>query len=192
LRVAQVLFVCTGNLCRSPSAALLLRRRLAEGGTAEVTVSSAGTLDAEVGPPAILVEEGHRFGIDLGPHVARKFDPAMIVEADLVVGLAREHVREVVVAVPDSFPKTFTLREIVRRGLEAGPRGPTEDLAGWLDRLQAGRQRRDLVGDSPSDDIADPIGGTAADYCEMLSEVSALILTLRGLVWPSPETPLLG
>jgi protein-tyrosine phosphatase len=190
-RVAQVLFVCTGNLCRSPSAALLLRRQLGEVGAATVSVSSAGTLEAEVGPPSLLVEEGGRFGIDLGSHVARLVDPAMIEEADLVIGLAREHVREVVVAAPDSFPKSFTLREIARRGQEVGPRGETEDLQAWLARLMAGRQRRDLMGDSPSDDIADPMGGTSADYRQMLDEVSALTLTLRELAWPSRATPLL-
>jgi protein-tyrosine phosphatase len=191
LRVAQVLFVCTGNLCRSPSAALFLHRQLGEVGTAGVTVSSAGTLETEAGPPPLLVEEGYRFGIDLGSHVARKVDPAMIEEADLVVGVAREHVREVVVAVPSSWPSCFTLREIARRGLQAGPRGATEDLESWLARLHEGRQRRELVGDSPIDDIADPMGGTSADYRQMLHEVSALTLTLRELAWPIPETPLL-
>jgi protein-tyrosine phosphatase len=191
LWVARVLFVCTGNLCRSPSAALLLRHQLGEALAAGVTVLSAGTLEAEVGPPALLVEEGDRLGIALESHVPRLVDPRMIEDSDLVVGLTREHVREVVVAVPASFPKTFTLREIARRGLAVGPRGSTEDLAGWLAKLHAGRQRADLLGDSPTDDIADPMGGTAADYRQMLNEVSELTLTLRGLVWPIPETPLL-
>jgi protein-tyrosine phosphatase len=191
LSVARVLFVCTGNLCRSPAAALFLRRQLGEMGTTSVTVSSAGTLEAEVGPPPLLVEEGYRFGIDLGDHVARKVDPGMIEEADLVVGVAREHVREVVLAVPESFPRSFTLREIARRGLDVGSRASTEDLASWLARLCEGRQRPDLVGSSPVDDIADPMGGTAADYRQMLTEVSALTLTLRQLAWAEPETPLL-
>ncbi len=189
-RVAHVLFVCTGNLCRSPSAALLLRRQLGAHETAGVTVSSAGTLEVEAGPPELLVEEGDRFGLDLGSHVARKLAAAMIEEADLVVGLAREHVREVVLAVPPSFQKSFSLREIVRRGLEVGPRAETEDLARWLARLHEGRQRPDLVGDSPSDDIADPMGGTSADYRQMLNEVSALTSTLQGLAWPTPDRPL--
>ena len=191
LPVARVLFVCTGNLCRSPSAALLLHHQLRESGTAGVIASSAGTLEADVSPPPLLVEEGHRFGIDLASHVPRIVDSAMIKEADLVVGVAREHLREVVLAVPDSFPRTFTLREIARRGLDAGPRGPMEDLPSWLARLHEGTQRRDLVGDSPIDDIADPMGGTSADYREMLSEVSALTLTLRQLAWPDAEAPLL-
>ena len=95
----------------------------------------------------------------------------MIMSADLVIGLTREHVREVVVAVPPSFAWTFTLREIVRRGLDAGPRGSSEELGVWLARVLDGRRNVDLVGDSPEDDIIDPLGGTANDYLRMLTEV---------------------
>ena len=59
---------------------------------------SAGTFGADDGPPSALIEEGRAFGIDLGGHVARLVDPGMIETADLVVGLAREHVRETVVS----------------------------------------------------------------------------------------------
>jgi protein-tyrosine phosphatase len=120
--MADVLFVCTGNLCRSPSAALLLRQQLGRAGRAEVEVHSAGTVETDVDPPRPLVEEGRVFGIDLGAHVPCTVNPGMIQAADLVVGLTREHVRETVVAVPSSFQKTFTLREIVCRGLYTGPR----------------------------------------------------------------------
>jgi protein-tyrosine phosphatase len=186
--MADVLFVCTGNLCRSPSAALLLRQQLGDQAGAEVTVHSVGTVGADVGPPSALVKEGHAFGIDLGSHVPRIVDLGMIQAADLVVGLAREHVRETVVAVPTSFPRTFTLREIVRRGLQTGSRGADEDLGAWLARLHDGRRHADLMGASPDDDVMDPMGGTPDDYRRMLTDVAALTLALRNLAWPI-ETP---
>jgi hypothetical protein len=37
------------------------------------------------------------------------------------VGLTRQHVRETVLTVPSSFPRAFTLREIIRRGFHTGP-----------------------------------------------------------------------
>ena len=188
----DVLFVCTGNLCRSPSAALLLRQQLGDAGGAEVTVHSAGTVGADVGPPRPLVEEGRTFGIDLAAHVPRTVDPAMIQAADLVVGLTREHVRETVVAVPSSFPRTFTLREIIRRGLHTGARGAAEDLGAWLARLHDGRLRADLMGESPDDDVIDPMGGTPDDYRRMLTEVAALTRTLRNLAWPIATLPAAG
>jgi len=185
----EVLFVCTGNLCRSPAAALLLRRELADAGRADVTVHSAGTMGSDVGSPLLLVAEGSAFGLDLGAHVPRTVAPDMIETADLVVGLAREHVRETVVAVPTSFPRTFTLREIVRRGLAVGPRQRAEDLGTWLARLHEGRLRADLMGASPDDDVMDPMGGTPDDYRLMLSEVEALTRSLRTLAWPVATPP---
>lgn len=189
--MADVLFVCTGNLCRSPSAALFLRQQLGNAGS-EVTVHSAGTMEVDLGAPRALVLEGRAFGIDLADHVPRIVEPEMIRFADLVVGLAREHLRETVVAVPTSFPKTFTLREIVRRGLDAGPRGTAEGLGAWLARVHDGRLRADLIGESPDDDVIDPMGGTREDYRRMLTDVAALTGTLRSLAWPVAKLPAAG
>jgi protein-tyrosine phosphatase len=187
--MAEVLFVCTGNRCRSPSAALLLRQQLGEADRDDVTVHSAGTVRTDVGPPRPLVQEGRAFGIDLGAHVPRMVDPGMIQAADLVVGLTREHVRRAVLAVPPSFPRTFTLREIVRRGLHTGPRGAAEDLGAWLARLHEGRLRADLMGASPDDGVVDPLGGSRDDYRRSLTELSELTRTLCDLAWPSAKPP---
>lgn len=188
----DVLFVCTGNLCRSPSAALLLREQLRGAGGTEVRVHSAGTVGADVGPPRPLVEEGRAFGIDLAAHVPRTVDPAMIQAADLVVGMTREHLRETVVAVPSSFPRTFTLREITRLGSHTGARGAADDLGAWLVRLHDGRLRVELMGDSLDDDVMDPMGGTPDDYRRMLTDVAALTRTLRNLAWPIATLPAAG
>jgi protein-tyrosine phosphatase len=182
--MANVLFLCTGNLCRSPSAELLLEQQLSQSGTTGVTVHSAGTSGSTFGPPERLVKEGREFGLQLGDHVPRKFDTGMLQGADLVLGMAREHVREAVLADPPSFAKTFTLREIVRRGQEKGQRRTGEALGEWLARLHEGRRHTDLVGDSPLDDIADPMGGSSDDYRRMLEDVSALTQSLHQLAWP--------
>jgi protein-tyrosine phosphatase len=182
--MTDVLFVCTSNLCRSPSAALFLRQQLGDA-RSEVTVHSAGTMAAEVDAPRALLLEGQALGIDLVDHLPRVVDSDMIRAADLVLGLTRRHLRETVTAVPTSFPKTFTLREIVRRGAHTGPRGAAEGLGVWLTRLHDGRRRTDLMGESPDDDIVDPMGGTPDDYRQMLTDVSGLTGTLRNLAWPT-------
>jgi protein-tyrosine phosphatase len=182
--MADVLFLCTGNLCRSPSAALLLEQQLAQSGATDVTVRSAGVQGASFGPPDRLVEEAQSYGLSLGDHVPRKFDSGMIAGADLVIGMSREHVREVVLVDPSSFSKTFTLREIVRRGNEKGQRRTDESLEEWLARLHDGRRHADLIGDSGDDDIVDPMGGSSDDYRRMLKDVSALTNSLRQLAWP--------
>src|SRR6266702_1093532 len=89
--IQHVLFVCTGNICRSPLAASLLERALKERGI-DVTVSSAGT-GAWDGAPAsegaYLV--GLERGLDLSGHRARLLKRELVERADLILTMARHH-----------------------------------------------------------------------------------------------------
>lgn len=116
----RILAVCTGNICRSPLAAQLLRARLAqavpgaEGETIEV--SSAGTmaLDGSAMEP-LAVHEALRLGIhDAAEHRARWLRREQIERADLIIGMAREHRSAVVGSVPRAHRRTFTLVELTR------------------------------------------------------------------------------
>jgi protein arginine phosphatase len=90
--VKQILFVCTGNTCRSPLAEALLRSKLQERGVDGVTVGSAGT-GAWDGAPAsegaYLVALEH--GLDLSGHRARLLTRELATGADLVLTMARHH-----------------------------------------------------------------------------------------------------
>jgi protein-tyrosine-phosphatase len=90
--VKQILFVCTGNTCRSPLAEALLRSKLQERGVDGVTVGSAGT-GAWDGAPAsegaYLVALEH--GLDLSDHRARLLTRELATGADLVLTMARHH-----------------------------------------------------------------------------------------------------
>src|SRR5712691_4180811 len=89
--IQHVLFVCTGNICRSPLAASLLERALKERGL-EVTVTSAGT-GAWDGAPAsegaYLVALEH--GLDLSAHRARLLTRDLVQQADIILTMARHH-----------------------------------------------------------------------------------------------------
>jgi protein-tyrosine-phosphatase len=88
----RILLVCTGNICRSPLAAALLERALAERGTAGLDVSSAGTGawdGAPVSEGAYLV--GLERGLDLSGHRARLLTRELVEQADLVLTMARHH-----------------------------------------------------------------------------------------------------
>jgi protein-tyrosine-phosphatase len=82
----KVLFVCTGNTCRSPFAEAVAR---AEGLDAE----SAG-LDAFVGdePPADAVAVARDLGYDLSSHRARRLTAEMLERPEVVVGMTAAHV----------------------------------------------------------------------------------------------------
>jgi protein-tyrosine-phosphatase len=83
----RILFVCTGNTCRSPFAEAVARR---EG---HVDVESAG-LSAHAGdqPPEDAIVVARELGYDLSAHRARPLTKEMLEHADVVVGMTAAHV----------------------------------------------------------------------------------------------------
>ena len=111
----------------------------------------------------------------------------MVTEADLIVGMARRHVFEVAREQPDAFGRAFTLKELVRRAEAADARAPDESLDAWLSRLHEGRSPGDLWGESPDDDVEDPIGQDYAMYRRTAAEIDSLVERLVDAVWGSPS-----
>jgi protein-tyrosine phosphatase len=185
--VTEILLVCTANICRSPMAQAFLARELAVRGVA-ATVRSAGTAGHAAAPPAEVVSVMAGHGLDVSAHRGRQLTGADLTAADLVLTLAREHLRHAVVAVPEAWPRAFTVREAVRRGREAGGPLPGEPLAAWLGRLHTGRSRMALLGDSPDDDVADPVGGPLRDFAATADGLAGLMAELADLGWhPRPH-----
>ncbi len=192
--VTGILILCTANQCRSVMAAALLSAQLANRDTA-VQVSSAGILGAgQLGagqpPPPAVIDVLAARGLDVAWHHSRVVTPGDLARADLILGMSREHVRHAAVLLPQAWPRAFTLRELARRGQEAGPRGPAEPLSGWLARVAPCRDRRELLGSSPGDDVADPLGGTRDGYEATARLLAELTHELADLCWPyDPGVP---
>ena len=182
--VPEVLLVCTANVCRSVMAQALLSARLAARGGA-VAVASAGLLDGGRPPPPEVVSVMAVRGIDVTGHRSRTVSADDLAAADLILGLAREHVRHAAVLLPEAWPRAFTIRELLRRGRQAGPRAPGEPMGHWLTRAADGRRRAHLVGRSRVDDIADPTGGPLRGYQSTAGQLDQLIRDLVELGWPS-------
>ncbi len=179
----QILFVCSGNMCRSPFAEACLRSWLEEAGV-EATVSSAGFLtDGRPAPPELVAVAGD-LGFDLGDHRSSRLDADRLSEAQLVIVMTRQHLREAVTSAPSIWPRCFTLKELVRRGRVIGPRGPHEPLEAWLARVHEGRTTTELLGADPEDDVEDPMGGSPQDYRNSAVEISRLVGRLSTLMWP--------
>jgi protein-tyrosine phosphatase len=160
-------------------AEVLLRRGLDAAGVA-ASVSSAGVWRADEAASPGSVRAMAARGLDLTGHRSRLVGAEDLVGADLVIGMAREHVREAVVSAPEIFGRAFTLKELVRRGAEAGP--PAGGLAHWLATLAAGRRPVDLLGESADDDIADPIGAPDPVYERTAVEIEGLVTRLVSML----------
>ena len=177
----RVLFVCTGNICRSPAGEFLLRTRVAP--DADVLVSSAGThglVDHPVdGPTDVALRE---LGVDPTGHLARRLDTRMIVESDLVLTASMTHRSVVLQSEPSMMSKAFTLREFAR--LAESAHLPQSQLAG------SGPSRADLVARVASiarmrgqqgpagpaeNDIADPFGASLATARLIVAEIAAAV-----------------
>ncbi len=94
----NILILCTGNICRSPMAEVVLRERL---NAPAVTISSAGT-SALIGEPAELlaIDVAARHGFDLAGHRARQALPPLLIASDLVLVMTQAHLDWVHERVP--------------------------------------------------------------------------------------------
>ncbi|MGI8532232.1 MAG: low molecular weight protein-tyrosine-phosphatase [Geodermatophilaceae bacterium] len=156
----RICFVCLGNICRSPMAAVVLRSMAADEGL-DVDVDSAGTgswhLGSGMNPSAQAVLA--RRGYDSNGHVARQFRPADFAMHDLVVGLDRHNVADLnrLAPSPEEAAKVRLLREF-------DPALPAADGP------DAGAGSRD---------VPDPYGGSDHEFDEALD---LIVAACRGLL----------
>jgi protein-tyrosine phosphatase len=179
----RILVVCTANQCRSPLAAGALSRRAAAE-RLPVEVSSAGVaVMPGVSATAPTVAAARALGFDVTNHVATALEYDLVRGADLVIGLERRHVQEIVVHDPEAFAKTFTLKELVRRGTDVGPRASEQPLREWLSEVHRGRRAQDLLGMSTADDVTDPTGSATVDHDTVADEIDDLARQVLDLLF---------
>jgi protein-tyrosine phosphatase len=181
-----IIVLCTANLCRSPMAAALFARRLSRLGVT-VPVRSAGMIGCGDPPNPKVIAVMASYGIEIASHRSRMASAADLAGASLVLTMARDSLRYAVITEPGAWPRTFTLKEIIRRGEQIGPRRPGEPFADWISRAHAGREHTSLLGDSPEDDVADPAGGPLRAFADTASLLDRLVARLAELGWAHAE-----
>lgn len=178
----SILFLCRANLCRSPSAEVLLDVALdAERVDARVHSAGVQAVVGQVAPPP-FIEAALTRGIDLRDREPVLYTAQMGKEADLVLAMTRDLLRTVVVDTPTMWPRSFTLLELVRRGVSLEPPEPGEPLATWIARVHATRDRAELLGANPIDDVRDPMSSTEEDAATMFEQLETATRRLAKLL----------
>jgi protein-tyrosine phosphatase len=157
----------------------LLRRRLVG---RSVGVDSAGLLPGGAAATDLAVATLAADGLDIAGHRSRQVSPYLLDEADLIIGMTRQHVIELTVMAPDAWPRIFQLVDLVRRAEAVGRRRPDQPLAEWLAAVGEGRTRSGLLAASLNDDIADPVGQSAAVYERTKKQLDDLVSRLAVLL----------
>jgi protein-tyrosine phosphatase len=178
----SILLVCRANLCRSPSAEVMLSRALA-GANVEATVASAGMqVREDQSAPEDFVDLALIRGIDLRGHRPTAFRPELGTSADLVLTMSRDLLRSMVVETPAVWPRAFTLLELVRRGTTVSPPEAGDTLASWVARAHAARDRAELLSLDLVDDLRDPMVEQSESNEEMFGELERATRRLARLL----------
>jgi protein-tyrosine phosphatase len=174
----SILYVCTGNVCRSPMAELLLRAWADP--RADVEVHSAG-LRALVGHE---IDQGSasalgQLGIDPSRHRASQFEPWMAADADLILTAERAHRDQIMTELPTVFKRTFTIKEFVRLAPYVTARDPRRVVT------EANANRAAVaVAKLEDDDLPDPYrqaASAARPIAAQLTEAVRITLDMLGL-----------
>ena len=134
-----VLFVCTGNICRSPMAEGLFRH--VTRGRNEFRVMSAGVGAVEGLPPSEhAVRALRELGIDISKQRSRMLTPEIVDEADYIFGMTHSHVDTILILYPQAAEKTFLLREFDET-LDAYENDICDPIGGSLETYRACRDQ---------------------------------------------------
>ncbi|MDN4472033.1 hypothetical protein [Demequina zhanjiangensis] len=180
--MTSILTVCTGNICRSPAAAIALQGYL--GDIAQLSSAGVAALVDEGLPIAMsLALEEH--GLDGRGHHARMLTPRIVDDSDLIIAMTAEHRRRIVSESPRALKRSFLYMELVaaaRAGAPLPGDTPAERVANIAPAIQAYRPY--LAGqDIP--DVPDPYRRPQ----EVYDEVATMIVAGAGDIaaWVRPE-----
>ena len=107
----KIMFVCTGNTCRSPMAEGALKKLLEKENPGRYEVYSSGTASASGFPATAYAREAAKmWDIDLGEHTSQQLTETLIEDSDLILAMSPEHLETVLEMSPDASEKLFLFK----------------------------------------------------------------------------------
>lgn len=180
VRGLSILFVCEGNVCRSPAAEGLLRHELGRDSLIEARSAGTNALLGTRVPEQLVVLLGE-VGTPIRRHAARQVTVPMIRAAELVLVMTIQQRAELLSMDPSALKKTFRLLEFSRL-LEM--LGTDQPVKGESDRLRsaipwASRHRAGLVNSlDPILDVVDPFGRDERTYEDSVGQITQAVSTI--------------
>lgn len=200
--IVTILVVCTANICRSPMAEGLLRKRLES--APRFVVSSGGFLPGGRAVDPFAARAMAALNIDVDKHRSRQLNPEVLRRASLIITMTSDHVRQAVDMAPQSWPRLFSLSDLAGRMSAVGPRREGEEFADYVGRLHFGRTAAaamSAMSAGATGDIADPYGESLSAFertALQLDRYSALVASsILGVAVPdirgqTGTTPTIG
>ncbi|WP_204331651.1 arsenate reductase/protein-tyrosine-phosphatase family protein [Geodermatophilus sabuli] len=181
-----LLVVCTGNICRSPAAELLLRAGLGE--DAGIAVASAG-LAARAGEPVaapmarLLAERG----VQPAGFVARQLQPPVLRSAGVVLTMTTAQRSAVVTRAPSAVRRAFTLHEFAELASLAGELpGQVRPVDRLVALIAAAPRLRALRTGPRDDDVEDPYRRSDEVFGRVLARIDADVAALLAFLTAAP------
>lgn len=184
--VLTFLFVCTGNICRSPLADAFMADRSERFLDGAVRIQSAGVAAGQYLSPDAVRAAKER-GVDAGDLRPTQLTADLLRDADLVVTMTADHSEEVLDVAPEVAEKTFTLKELSGLLTRMRASEPSSERASVLARIAEAHRLRaaSSATASPAEDVRDPLGLPMDVYREVAAQIEAgvddLVLGLFGV-----------
>jgi protein-tyrosine-phosphatase len=160
-----ILFVCSGNTCRSVMAKYLLLSKIPPALRKCLTVESAGVSVTESRSPASerAIEALSEWGIDASAHRAQKLTEEMVSDADLILTMTREQLARIEEMTEEEDGRAYLFSEFVYNLREMDLCKGTYRVEGWWGQ---------------GEEITDPYNGDRQAYRQARDKIDALVRIL--------------